>query len=115
MSLHDRNVQRIPGRDVSPVAEEHVRRALDIAAFDREHLIDDAQHGGERRLNGVEPSDRDVSVQNLLQDPGIRHETLGAPDGHAQDTLGCLLVRMDSPYQVHRDVRVDEDHDDSPP
>jgi hypothetical protein len=51
-----------------------------------------------------------VAVQDLLQHLGSGDQTLGLDNGALEQCAGGILVGMRGADQVHRDVRVDEDH-----
>jgi hypothetical protein len=59
--------------------------AFDDREINREDLVHQAQHGVEGRLDGVEPINRDVPVQDLLEDLGIGHEPLPLGDAPFND------------------------------
>ena len=73
--------------------------------------VDDAEDDVERRTYGIPSSDRHIAVDDLLEDFGIGRKRLVVRDGLLEEPAGEMLVRMVGPEQVHRDVRVDEDHD----
>jgi len=80
MPLHDRDMQSVPGRDISPVSEKHIRGTLDVATLHGKYLIDDPQHGCESRLDRIEATDRNIAVQDLLENLSIGYEALAAFD-----------------------------------
>jgi hypothetical protein len=50
--------------------------ALCCGQINGQHLIGDAEQSVERRLDGVPTIDRDIAVQYLLEDLGIRNQAL---------------------------------------
>lgn len=109
MPLHDRQMKRIASRQ-SSLSEHDVLRSFEVLELDREDLIDDSQERIESRLNCVSPIDGDVSMENFLKCLGVRDQALFLGKTPSQDFLGITLVRMSRPDQVHRDIRIDEDH-----
>jgi hypothetical protein len=63
-------------------------------------------------LDRVAAVDGDVSMEDLLRHFSIRDETLILRDEPFQDLLRVSLVGMWCPDEIHRDVRVEEDHRD---
>jgi hypothetical protein len=62
------------------VSQDDLFGTLYNAAINRQHLINNAEQGVERWLDGVAAVDGDVAVKNLLEDFGISHETLAFAD-----------------------------------
>ena len=75
-----------------------------------QYLIDDAQQSIERTLDSVAPLNRDVAVQDLLQDLCIRDKTLLLAYEFFEQSLRVCLVSMRSAHQVHGYIRVDQNH-----
>ncbi len=114
-SLHDRQVDRIAGGEIR-TRVQYVFRPLDVCPFDAVYLIDDPKERVERGLDGLQAPDREVAVQDLLHDLGIRHEALSFSNESLENAQGLGLVAMGRPDKVHGDVGIDEDHrpDDAP-
>src|SRR5437660_8880630 len=72
--LHHCQVYGVAGGK-APMTENNLLGALNDGTIDSQHLIDDAQQGIKRRLNGVATVKGDVAVQNLLQHFGISDQT----------------------------------------
>ena len=49
-------------------------------------------------------------MENFLKYLRAGHEALIPRDASLKKTLGVSLVRVRCPDQIHRDIRVDEDH-----
>ena len=113
--LHDSNMDRIPGRQ-SIVAAEQAARPLDVLELDLVDDVNDAEEGIEGRFDRVAPLDRGKSVKDFLREPPRRSPGARCPRSPAPAPASGVLVRMVRPDEVHRDVRVNEDHDppDSP-
>jgi hypothetical protein len=78
--------------------------------FDRVDDVDEVLQGIERAIDVVETPDRLVAMQDLLQDLGIGTQRLIRRDGLLQEPPSALFVGMRTADEVHRDVRVDQDH-----
>jgi hypothetical protein len=61
-------------------------------------------------LDRIAPVDGDVSMEDLLQDFGVRDEALILGDEPFEDLLRISLVGVRRPDEIHRNVRVEEDH-----
>lgn len=107
-ACHDGDVEGVAGREARS-AREDLCRLLDVRALDGKDLVDDSEKGVESRPDGVATVDRDVAVEDLLQDLGARHEPIAARDGLFEVGSGGRLQGMRRPHEVHRHVRVDED------
>lgn len=81
---------------------------IDDRKIDRENIVDDSKQRVERRLDLVAPVDRDVAMQNLLQNLCIRHQLFMLSDASLQELLGGRLPRRIRANEVHWDVGIDE-------
>jgi len=102
-------MKRIASRQTG-LSQDDVLRPLEVAKLDRKNLIDDSQKRIESRLNRVSSADGDVAVENFLKCLRVRNQALLIGKTFFQDLPGLSLVRMSRPDQVHRDIRIDEDH-----
>jgi len=111
--LHDGDVQRVSSRQTA-MTHHDVLGSLGGGAVDRQHLVDDVQERIECRLNRIAPIDRDIAVQDLLQNFCVRYEALTAADEFFERALRVDLMRMRRANQVHRHIGIDEDHSRRP-
>src|ERR1035441_7964100 len=81
-----------------------------VGLLDCEHLIDDLSQSLERELDPIASIDRDVAVQDLLEDLAAGDQAPSFTGEPLDHRLGVNLVGMLVADQVHRDVCVDEDH-----
>ncbi len=109
LALHDGEVKRIP-RGQPGVPEHDAFGALDVGKLDRVDPIDDAEQRVEGGLDRVATIDRRVPVEDLLQDFDVRREPFPLREGPLEQPLGVALVRVRRADEIHRDVRIDEDH-----
>ncbi|HVK87865.1 MAG TPA: hypothetical protein VM513_27285 [Kofleriaceae bacterium] len=107
--LHDRDVERV-SRGQPDAAMQDLLGALNVTGRDCKDLVDDAEQSIERGLDRVLPLDRHIPMKNLLQYLGVGDETLTIRDRALDQALRVDLVRMRSSDEVHREVRIDEDH-----
>ena len=63
-----------------------------------------------KRLDGIAAVDRHVPMQNFLEHFRVRHQSLAIGDGVLEDSLGIDFPSVRAADEVHRDVRIDEDH-----
>ena len=106
---HDRDMQRVTGRECRG-PEHDVARAVQRFHRDRENLVDDAEESVERRLNRVAPVNRDVPMQDLLQHFHVDDQPSIVDREAFEEPLRVGLVRMRGADEVHRDVRIDQNH-----
>src|ERR1700674_1878563 len=92
------------------VPQHNLFGALHCNPINGQDLIDDAKQGIESGLNGVAALNRHVAVQDLLQNLGIRDETLPLANELFKPSLRVGLVNMSSAHKVHGDIRVDQNH-----
>ena len=111
LALHNGQVQRVPGGQTR-VAQHDSLGPLDVGKLHSENFIDDTQERIEGGLNRVAPVDGNVTVENLLEHLDVCDEALRVREQLFQSQLRIPLVGMLRPHQVHRDVRVEEDHCD---
>src|SRR5437762_1845384 len=78
-ALHDRDVQRVAGRQLRVRAEE-APGSLDVRAFYRVDDVDDRDQRIEGRIDVLRPADGRVA-EDLLQDLGIGAQRLAAGHG----------------------------------
>jgi len=71
VALHRREMDRIARRQPGRPVQKGLR-PLHIHTLHREDLVHDAEQRVEGRLDRVTPRDRDVSMQDLLQDLRVR-------------------------------------------
>jgi hypothetical protein len=107
--LHDGHVQRVPRGHIAGSGEDRLR-LLDVGDLDRKDLVHDPQDGVEGGLNRVASADRDITMEDFLEDLRARDETFLVGEQAFEDLLGVPLMRMRGAHEVHRDVRVEEDH-----
>jgi len=94
----------------APVCEKNLFSPLDNGTVNREHFIDYAQKRIESRLNILTAIDRVITVQNLLQDLGVRYKPLALVHVFFQQALRISFVRPRSAHQIHRDVGINQNH-----
>ena len=87
---------------------------LDCFVIYCQNLIDDAQQRIEGWLDCIPAIDRDVAVKYFLQHFRIRRQSLAISDEFFQHSLGLDFMRMRCADKVHRDVRVNENHERVP-
>jgi hypothetical protein len=109
MTLHHRQMKRIP-RGQARITQHDSLCPFEVGQLNREDLIDDSQECIEGRLDRVAAVDGDVPVKDLLERFDVRNETLSFGKAPFQDLLSITLVRVRRPHEVHRNVRIDEDH-----
>lgn len=87
---------------------------LDSVDINGQYLVNDFEQDLKTRLNCIATIDRDVAVENLLQDLRIGHEPPSLGDSPFEQSPGVHLMRVLASDQVHRDIRVNQDHSPSP-
>ena len=75
MSLHYSCVERITRRQTSAAQDDLLGTFCSHLIY-RQDLIDDAEQRIKRRLNGIAAIDGRISVQYLLEDLRVRHQSL---------------------------------------
>ena len=111
MPLHHRQMKRVSGRQTR-VPEDDFLGSFEVGQFGGEDFVGDAQERVEGGLDRVTPIDGDIPVQDLLECLDVRNKTLSFGKTPFQDLLSVPLVRVRRPHEVHRDVRIEEDHRD---
>ena len=132
----DQLTRTIPGRPSKPASNERIRsmsrpcitatwtasRAESPASsegaggrarrphVDRVDDVHDREQGVEGGIDLIPALDRRVSMEDLLENFGVRAERLTGGDGFLEGAPGGILVEVRGPDEVHRDVRIDEDH-----
>jgi hypothetical protein len=106
---HDRDVNGVP-RGQALVAAQDPAGALDVDHLDRIDDIDDRKEDVEGRIDIARSMDRDEAMQDLLQDLCVGAQDLAVRDRVFEKAPGRGFVGMVRADQVHRDIRVDEDH-----
>ena len=79
-------MHRVTSRQLS-IPQNNLLRPLHHRAIYRQHVIDNTEQSVERRLDCASAIDRDISVQDLLQDLGISNQTLTVADQLLEQTL----------------------------
>lgn len=108
LGFHHRGMNGVARRK-QRLAENNLLGSLGVLKLDAEGLVDDAQQSVERGLNGVLPLDGEIAVENLLEHFRICHEASPLRDTSLEESLRLNLVGVWCPYEVHRNIRVDED------
>lgn len=108
-ALHDRDVDGVARRQPRSRPEE-AASSLDIRPLNRVDNVDHADYGCEGMINCLGPSDACVPVQDLLENLRIRTQRFASSNQLFERSSRRLLVRVRHPDEIHRDVRVDEDH-----
>src|SRR6202034_1378569 len=81
-----------------------------VRLLDREHLLHDAPQNLEGGLDPVVSIRRGVAIEELLKDLAARNQ-MSMPTSEALEReLRIELARVWTPHEVHRDIRIDEDH-----
>jgi hypothetical protein len=111
LALHHGQVQRVPGGQAR-VAEHDALGALDVGELHSEDLVDDSQERVEGGLDSVPPVDGDVAVEDLLEHLDVRDEALCVREELLQRQQCVPFMGVLRPHQIHRDIRVQEDHRD---
>ncbi len=109
LSLHDSQVDCVPGRKPSH-AENNLLRPLYDFAVDGIHLIDNSEERVERRLDCIKPTYCSVAVKNFLKHLRIGYQTLSFRDQTFNQALGVHLVRMRRADKIHWHIGIDENH-----
>ena len=88
--LHDREMYGITRRQL-PIPQDNLFRALCDRPINRQHLIHYAKQSVERGLDCVAAVDSDVTVQDLLENLGVRNQTPALADHFLSNRLASLL------------------------
>jgi hypothetical protein len=111
LTLHDGQVKSIASRQPR-VSLDDPLGTLDVGKLHGEDFVGNPQKRVEGGLNRVAPVDGDVAVKNLLEHLDVGDEALSLREEPLQHLLCVPLVGVRCPHQVHRNVRVEEDHRD---
>ncbi len=114
ISRHHCSMQGIAGRQARN-SQDELSSTLDIREPDRNHLVDDTKQDIERRLNRVTSTDRNISVEDLLQHLGAGDQSFRRRNSGLDKVLSIRLVGMSRAHEIHRNVRVDENQRDELP
>ena len=109
MPFHDRQMKRVSRRQTR-IPQDDSLRPFKIGQLDRKDFVGDSENRVEGGLDRVAPADGDIPVENLLEHFRVRDEPLFQGNEFLQKLLGVPFVRMRRPDQIHRDVRIEEDH-----
>jgi len=109
MLFHDSQMNGITRRQ-SFVSLDNLLGALRRRSSDIKDLIDDSQQGIKRWLDGVPAADRDIAMQNLLQDLSISDEALAIAEKSLKQSLRVTFVGVGRAHQIHGNVRIDQNH-----
>jgi hypothetical protein len=107
---HNGYVEHVARRISRDGAKQNVFGVHDVGLGNRKDLVDDAQQGFECRLDRVPAVDRDVSMHDLLKDFRIRDQAVAGCDVAFEHPLRIDLMWVRGADQVHRYVRVDQNH-----
>lgn len=91
--LHDREMYGVTRRQL-PIPQDHLFRALCDRPINRKHLIHYAKQSVERGLDYVAAVDSDVTVQDLLENLGVRNQTAALADHFFEQSSSVALVGM---------------------
>lgn len=97
-----------------PTAQDNFLGTLSNSAINRQDLINYPEECVERRLNSIMAADGDIAVQNLLKDLGIGHQSLAIANQSFKQSLRVALVGMRRTHQIHRNVRINQNHGRTP-
>ena len=113
MVFHDGKMDGIPGRKMLISQDNLFCTFYDVPVY-TQHLVHDTKQSVKRRLDGVAAVYGHVAVQDLLKNFGIREQ--GRPLTHCffEQSSRVALARMGSADQIHRNIRVDQNHGRSP-
>ena len=110
VTFHDSDMNRIPSRQRSRILDD-LAGAKDVGLLYGKDFVSDIQDHPERRCDRFPAVDRRIAMQNFLKHLGIRHQPFAIDDETLQQYLGIGLVRVRRSDQIHRHIRIDENHD----
>src|SRR5712691_3399837 len=90
--LHDREMYGITRRQL-PIPQDNLFRALCDRPINRQHLIHYAKQSVERGLDCVAAVDSDITVQDLLENLGVRNQTPALAD-HFFEQSSRIVCRL---------------------
>jgi hypothetical protein len=108
-TLHHRDVDRVSSRKPG-CADDDAACALHVDDLDRVDHVDGGRQKVECVVDIVVPPDRSEPMEDLLEHLGVGTHRLVRRDRLFEQPSRRIAQRMGSPDDVHRDVRVDEDH-----
>ena len=108
--FHDRKVKRISGRHPR-IGHYDFFRSLCRLPMNGKDCIHDTQNRFKSRLDGITSIDGRIAMQYFLKHFDIRNEALPASNQLFQQALCVCFVGVRRPNQVHRNIRVHEDHE----
>jgi len=111
--LHDGDMQGIAGGE-SAISQDDFLRALCGGLIDSQNLVDSAEQSVECRLDGITAVNCNVAVQDFLQYLGVRHQALTVTHELLEESLRVSLVKVRRAHKIHRDVRIDQNHEPAP-
>ena len=109
MLFHNGQVESVTRVETS-IPKDNFFGTLSGGFIDVKHFIYDAEKSVERRLNGIPAIDRHVAMENFLQDLGVSDQALAVIDQFFHQPLSIALMRVRRTHQVHRDIRIHENH-----
>ncbi len=101
--LHDGEMYGITRRQ-PPIPQDNLFRALCDRPINSQHLVHDAKQSVERGLDCVAAVDSDVTVQDLLENLGVRNQPPTLADYLFEQSSRVALVGMRSANQVHGNI-----------
>src|SRR5258706_2487854 len=96
------------------IAHHYLFCALRSSLIYGEILVDDVKQGIECGLDRLSAADSGVAVQNLLKHLCTGHQPLTTADELLDQALRVSLTRMRRSDQIHRNIRINEDHESDP-
>lgn len=103
------DVDEIAGTQPGLAACEESCQA-DVFVFDGPDRGDHVVHEGERPIERGETTDRDICVQQFLEDFGRSNSRTCNRHRFEEESLRTIPERMLPTDRIHEHVRVDEDH-----
>ncbi len=113
MLFHDGEMDRITRRQPS-MSQDNLLGTLGGGPRNVKHLINDAEQGVERWLDGVPAVDGDVPMQDFLQDLCVSDQPLAVIDQLFEPSLCVALVGVRRAHEIHGDVRINKNHGCAP-
>jgi hypothetical protein len=110
MLFHDGYVQGVARRHLW-TSHEDVLRAICSGGIHGEHLIDNSKQSVKCGLDGGATINRDIAVQDFLEHLCVRNEAFAIAYEFFEQSLRVGFMWMGGAYQVHGDVRVNENHE----
>ena len=107
--LHDGEVHAI-ARGKLTIRQDNLLGAVYNCLVNRQHFVDKGEQRVESRLYGLTPVDADIAMQDLLQGFGISDKALTICYQFFQQPLCIRLVRVRRAHEIHRNIRINENH-----